>query len=223
MNGVRLYHQLPHSARHEAVKMDFSNKNLCKYLARRIWTEEDLKKQIWSRFVLPKEKQVYLWQKMQLHKSNELEKAIEKDLQELPWVNRHLHLQGYLRFGAKYLQRYLLDLANTELKILQEKEAEESFVQLVQFLLDLAEPMCEEAILLRNSDGTIGIYDAQGFDLKQEYKAINKIKEDGIKEEDLILSALITLAPKKIFCDKNLLEEIPIVWRVFQEKIIHKE
>lgn len=140
-------------------------------------------------------------------------------------TNNELIIDGFLRFRLKkYLNqlRQAVDLAIDEVQ--QEKEYQE-FIHLLRYFVQMQEPQVSQAHVILRPNGIFHIFDAQGKPVENEYQDsfLLEVVDNELNYEDLLLSALITLAPQQITLHtleiKRYLESIGTIQRVFGGRV----
>lgn len=134
-------------------------------------------------------------------------------------------IEGFINFCLKdYLNeiRFAVDLAVEELR--NEKEYNE-FVKLLRYFVDTQVPKSYEVNLMMTGKGVFYLWDAQGSSIEEKY--INYYLDDMLLDEinldDILISILITIAPRRIVLhnvhDYINNEAVDVIRNVFQEKI----
>lgn len=139
--------------------------------------------------------------------------------------NSELNIKGFITFRMKELREDIEDIID---KIVEEymvdKEYKE-FVKLLKYFVDIQDSKIEEINIYIQENGDYSLKDGYGNDIFQEFiKEISECKiETEAKVEDIIISGLITNAPKKVIIHKkeNCLnkEFIETIINVFGEKV----
>jgi putative sporulation protein YtxC len=142
---------------------------------------------------------------------------IVKSLMEYFESSNTIILDGFINFRLK---DYLKDLEEIVEKavdnFLMEKEYRE-FIRLLKYFVDIQEPKYENIHIIATNHGTYTLLDDRREEITNECikEYLNEISESEINYDDLLVSSLITLAPKKItihniscFKNKELLETI---------------
>lgn len=135
-------------------------------------------------------------------------------------------LDGFITFR---LQDYIKELEDVVDKAvddyLMEKEYRE-FIRLLKYFVDIQEPKFDSVHVLTGYDNKYILLDQNKKEITNECirDFINEVSEEEINYDDLLVSSLITLAPKKIyihtidrFKNKELIETIK---NVFLGKVI---
>lgn len=136
-----------------------------------------------------------------------------------------LVVQGFINF---YMQDYLneirfaVDIAVEELR--NEKEYNE-FIKLLRYFVETQIPKTIEVNLLMDSHGVFYLWDEKGEHIEDNY--INYYLDDmllnDINLDDILISILITIAPKRIILhntkESELNDAVKIIKSVFKERI----
>lgn len=125
---------------------------------------------------------------------------IIKRLVEFLQQNDSIVIDGFIRFRLKeYVNeiREAVDQAVEE--FLLEREYRE-FIQLLKYFVEIQEPKVELVNVLINQAGTYKLYDKDHQPISSEFLEgfIFDVMDNEINYEDLLISALITIAPNKI-------------------------
>lgn len=107
---------------------------------------------------------------------------------------------GFVRFRLKeYLDELyeVVDLAVDD--YLMEKEYND-FIRLLKYFVDIQEPKIERVNVLIQPNGFFQLFDGQNNIIKSDYleSFIIELADSELNYEDLLISTLITLAPKQI-------------------------
>lgn len=108
-------------------------------------------------------------------------------------------VQGFLNFRLKDYQQLLRDAVNTAAEdFLMEREYKD-FIRLLRYFVEVQEPRMEEVHVIVGHDGEFTVVDRHGARVANQYLEDSFITgQEGISQEDLLLSALITIAPHAI-------------------------
>ncbi|QZY56292.1 putative sporulation protein YtxC [Crassaminicella profunda] len=139
--------------------------------------------------------------------------------------NDVIHLEGFLRFR---LRSYIEELENSIDRavedFLMEKEYNE-FIRLLRYFVDIQEAKIDTVNVLMTEDGNYQLYDDKNKMIKNEYLedlALEMADKD-ISYDDLLISSLITLAPKKIIIhfstNSSKKEIIDTIQNVFSDRV----
>ncbi|HZK42678.1 MAG TPA: putative sporulation protein YtxC [Syntrophomonadaceae bacterium] len=134
-------------------------------------------------------------------------------------------IEGFINFCMQdYLTeiRFAVDIAVEELN--NEKEYNE-FVKLLRFFVDSQVPKSYEVNLMMDNKGLFYIWDAEGLTIEETYMDyyLNDMLLDENNLDDILISILITIAPRRIILH-NVLEytdneAVKTIFKVFHEKI----
>jgi putative sporulation protein YtxC len=162
-----------------------------------------------------------------LHEAGDISKTLFRHNQILTLVNEYLNsnsqlfLEGFLRFRLKTYFRELKDSVERAAENYVVEQEYHEFIRLLRYFVEMQEPKIDEVHIL--------IRDKQSFYiLDEERKPINPEQLKGvlielnqdIDYEDLLLSALITVAPLRIVLHIiNPIEIIETITSVFRERV----
>lgn len=159
---------------------------------------------------------------------NKMNSVIEK-IKECLEENFEINIDGFITFRMKELRR---DIENIIDKVIEnymvEKEYKE-FVKLLKYFVEIQESKLEEVDIFIKDGGGYLITDHLGNNIFQEFlKELAECKIDNdAKMEDVIISGLITNAPKKIIihgkenCINN--EFLDTIVNVFTDRVKYCE
>jgi len=137
-----------------------------------------------------------------------------------------LILDGFVNFRLKDYMKDLEDIVDKAVDdFLMEREYRE-FIRLLRYFVDIQEPKFEIVHIIVGYEGKYVLLDETRKEITNEciQEFINEISGGEINYDDLLVSSLITLAPKKViihctvqFKNKELLETIK---NVFAGKVV---
>jgi len=140
-------------------------------------------------------------------KINYNEKSREKDrlwilrrLTEYLNFNSNLVIDGFIRFRLKEYVNDLYEVADQAVDdFLSEREYKE-FIQLLRYFVEIQDPRAELVNVVIRPSGVFQLYDEVGRVINSDYLKdfMVEFAENEINYEDLLISALITISPKKI-------------------------
>lgn len=131
----------------------------------------------------------------QLSRRVKLREVIQKFLES----SRHINADGFVRFR---LQSYVEELRDTVSKAvdeyLVEKEYSE-FIRLLRYFVEIQDPKLPLVHVVMTPQGSCQVFDDKHQQLHHEYLENSQIERDPeVSYEDLLISALITIAPENI-------------------------
>lgn len=139
--------------------------------------------------------------------------------------NDELVLEGFIRFRLKDFNREMEEAVDRAVDdLLIEKEYSE-FIKLLRYFVEIQEPKMEEVHVLMDEDKKFTLLDSDLHIINNDMleDLAKEISEKEISHDDLLISALITIAPKKIIIhqferiqNKELLNTID---KVFNGKV----
>lgn len=127
------------------------------------------------------------------------EKILEKILGYLD-LHKELVLEGFINFRLKEYQDELEEIVNSAVdEFLLEKEYLE-FVRLLKYFVDIQESRVDLVKIIFKNNGKFIMLDGKDEPLKHESLEGLMVDhlENGMNYDDLLISALITLAPKEV-------------------------
>ncbi|TYO94550.1 putative sporulation protein YtxC [Desulfallas thermosapovorans] len=125
---------------------------------------------------------------------------ILRRLTEYLSFNSDLVIDGFVRFRLKEYVNDLYDVADQAVDdFLSEREYNE-FIQLLRYFVEIQEPRADLVNVVLRPDGVFQLYDEKGGLINSDYLKdfMVDLAESEINYEDLLISALITISPKKI-------------------------
>ncbi|NLW60300.1 MAG: hypothetical protein GX073_08185 [Firmicutes bacterium] len=149
---------------------------------------------------------------------NRVQKEVNSFLRE----NKALFLEGFFRFRLKdYVQELKENLEEAIDQLLADKEYQE-FIKLLRYFVEIQEPKILEVHVLFYSKEKFRLLDEEEKPLEHEYllKVLGDLRDEGLKYEDLLLSALITLSPQRIILHHSEKTNIVnTIQNVFTERV----
>lgn len=144
-----------------------------------------------------------------LYRLNRKNKILHKVLDHLT-LNKDINIDGFIKFR---LQEYVDDL-NRALEqavdeIIMEKEYKE-FIRLLKYFVDIQEPRIDKVHVILTSNNFFQLVDDDDKVINNEYLEgyIIEMIENEIHYEDLLISALITIAPNEIVM--HIIDEVKV-------------
>ena len=129
----------------------------------------------------------------------QLRMVIRQDIENLMQQADCFNVGGYLRFSAQKLKQTMRRQMAEEYNRLEEELEQEEFLELLRFFVSVQPSLLDEAHLNIHAGG-FTLTDEWGNDLKQIY--LDSLTEEditGVSDNDLIMSILITLLPRRIY------------------------
>lgn len=132
-----------------------------------------------------------------------------------------LNLEGFVRFRLKDIINELemaIELSVDDFII--QKEYNE-FIDLLRYFVELQEPRIDLVNVVRRNNGSFQIMDEKKEVIISEYLEgyLAEIFKDDVEYEDLLVSALINLAPRKIVLHFHDEEAVETVRKIFGRKV----
>ena len=136
-----------------------------------------------------------------INKVNSIIEKIKECLEE----NEEINIQGFITFRMKELRQEIEDVIEKVVEeYMVEKEYKE-FVKLLKYFVDIQESRIDEVNIYVQEGGGYIIKDKYGKDIFEEFiKELSECKVDTEANiEDIIISGLITNAPKSVIIHKK--------------------
>ena len=136
--------------------------------------------------------------------------------------NKAIFLEGFFRFRLKdFVHQLKENLEEAIDQLLADKEYQE-FIKLLRYFVEIQEPKILEVHVLFYSKEKFRLLDEEEKPLEHDYllKVLGDLKDEGLKYEDLLLSALITLSPQRIILHHSEKTSIvKTILNVFTERV----
>jgi len=111
-----------------------------------------------------------------------------------------LVLSGFVRFRLGKYQRYLNHLVHMAAEYVRRRRAHHEFIELLRCFVELQDPRIESTHVIVRCDGLYQLLDSQHSLIPSEY--LNGLPaalvQHDLDIEDLLISALLTVAPRRI-------------------------
>lgn len=134
-----------------------------------------------------------------LYQQNRKTKIINR-LSEYLASHSQLNIEGFIKFRLKDYINELKEAVNYSVdEFMMEKEYKE-FIRLLRYFVEIQEPRLEKVHLLVKTEGKYRLFDNDKQEISNEYldDFFNDLIDTDINYEDLLISALITIAPKEV-------------------------
>ncbi|MCL5045478.1 MAG: putative sporulation protein YtxC [Actinobacteria bacterium] len=134
-----------------------------------------------------------------LYKVTRKSRILHKLLDYLDLSNEFV-IEGFITFRLKDYMEELEDAVDRAVDdFLMEREYRE-FIRLLKYFVEFQEPRLDEVHVIMKPGGTFKLVDAQNNSINNEYleEFVVEMVESEINYEDLLISALITIAPSHI-------------------------
>ncbi|MEW5954470.1 MAG: putative sporulation protein YtxC [Bacillota bacterium] len=152
---------------------------------------------------------------------------IIRKLNEFLCCNNKIMIEGFIKFRLK---DYIGDLQGVVDRavddFLLEREYQE-FIQLLKYFVDIQEPRIDVVNVILKPGGTFKLFDEKNQPISSEFLEgfVVELIDSEINYEDLLISALITMAPKKIIFHFEQLNEmetmVNTIKAVFTGRVSH--
>lgn len=135
-----------------------------------------------------------------VYKAVKIRNQIITSLLEYLNLNNELVLEGFLRFRLKEFCNELAVYVDQAVDSYMVDREYEEFVALLRYFVEIQDPKMGEAHIVTRANGLFRILDSRNQVVNNEYLEgfVVDLVQNQVDYEDLLLSALITLAPLKI-------------------------
>lgn len=152
---------------------------------------------------------------------------IIRKLNEFLCCNNKIMIEGFIKFRLK---EYIFDLQGAVDRavddFLLEREYQE-FIQLLKYFVDIQEPRLGIVNVILKPGGTFKLFDDKNQPISSEFLEgfVVELIDSEINYEDLLISALITMAPEKIVFHFEVTSEmataVDTIKTVFTGRVSH--
>lgn len=111
--------------------------------------------------------------------------------------NSYIILNGFVNFRLEEYKNELRNLCHDAAEELSAMREYDEFMNMLRFFVSVQAPK-EPLIHIAKKDGVLRIYNKRHRDITNRYSEETVFFEEGFTTEDILLSALITIAPRKI-------------------------
>ena len=125
---------------------------------------------------------------------------ILRRLTEYLEANNNINIDGFIRFRLKDYVSELCDIADQAADdFIMDREYQE-FIELLKYFVEVQDPKAELVHVVIKPNGAFKLFDEHEQVINSDYleEFMLNITESEINYEDMLISALITVAPKKI-------------------------
>lgn len=129
----------------------------------------------------------------QAHRSK-LEEILESYLKEY----KTLHVEGFLRFRLRPVLSELCYGIQLTFREIEQEEQYREFLMLLQTYVKECVPLVDTVLLLADSSGQHHLFTENGVEITYDYADLEDA-ESLENEDDVILSSLLTIAPRTVY------------------------
>lgn len=131
-----------------------------------------------------------------MNKINKITEKIKECIEE----NNEININGFITFRMKELREDIESIIDKVIESYMVEKEYREFVKLLKYFVDIQESKINEVNIFIQPNGTYIIKDGEGKDIFIEFmKELTECKVDtDANVEDIIISGLITNAPKKV-------------------------
>lgn len=156
-----------------------------------------------------------------MNKINSIIEKIKNCLEE----NSEININGFIRFRMKELREDIEDIIDKVIESYMVEKEYKEFIKLLKYFVEIQESKIEEVNIVIEEGGNYLIIDRNKNDIFKEFmKELIECKVDSdVKMEDIIISGLITNAPKRVIIhgkkNCNNKEFMDTIESVFENKV----
>lgn len=139
-------------------------------------------------------------------------------------AHHEIVVEGFIHFRLKEYRSKLLDIINDIVERLMKDLEYKEFIRVLKYFVDMQETKIEEVHVIVDSSGNFKILDAVGKVITDQYaETLFLQSEDDFNCEDMIVTALISIAPHNIVLhaaavlEENILRTINLI---FDERVV---
>lgn len=192
--------------------------------------QRDLKDYIWKTYsnIEEEEKEsVYIEALNLFDKKNDfIKKTIYSKVYDFIMDNNDLNLDGFFKFRMKDFHSYLSILSDIALEEHLIKRDKKEFLDSLKYFIEIQEEKMDLLRITVTKDGHFILSDEHGNQIENlnNQDMINMAMQEDLNNEDLLISAIMTLCPKKIEIldmsnNKKSREIIEMVSLLFEGKV----
>lgn len=185
-----------------------------------IEVEEEIMKVLYFEESLKDENLIYCMNRM-----NSVIEKIKECLEE----NQEININGFIRFRMKELREDIEKIIDKVVETYMVEKEYKEFVKLLKYFVEIQESKLEEVDIYIKMGGGYLIKDEHGNDIFNDFmKELSECRIDTeAKIEDVIISGLITNAPKKVAIhgkeNCNNKEFLETITNVFSDRVYYCE
>ena len=127
---------------------------------------------------------------------------IQEELDDYFSQNASLNLVGLIRFRLRAYKKQLKDIVAEAWHEYNIRAEYDEFIDMLSFFVSVQSTK-ENTVIIVKKKNELRILNRMKRDITKQYRDENIMYEDGMTEEDIILSELIYIAPKKIIIQDN--------------------
>lgn len=152
---------------------------------------------------------------------------IGRQIDEFLKTNHEINLDGFVNFRLKDYVNELEEIVDKAVDdFMVEKEYNE-FIKLLKYFVDMQPAKYDVIHIVATSDKKYRIFNTNKAEITDECKTdiTKSLEEEDLNEDDMLISSLITIAPKKILIHHpnriNNKEMLGTIEKVFSKKTSH--
>lgn len=157
-----------------------------------------------------------------MNRINSIQSIIKDFIEE----NDYINIDGYIRFRLKPISKYVEEIVDKVVEIFMVEKEYNEFINLLKYFVDIQDSKIDKINIIIKDNGEYEVIDGDGNDIFKDF--INDLVENKddkkINPEDIIISGLITNAPKEVciynkeMCQNT--EFLNTITSVFRERVV---
>jgi len=130
---------------------------------------------------------------------------IKQSILEILQETSEINVTGFINFRLTEYKKMLAELVEKVVKDYRVQKEYKEFIAMLKFFVDTQEKRSNKLYIIFEENGKYTILDELNRNITEEcFEEFSETKEKNhLNNEDLLISALITLAPKKVFIHFN--------------------
>lgn len=157
-----------------------------------------------------------------MNRINSIQSIIKDFIEE----NDYINIDGYIRFRLKPISKYVEEIVDKVVETFMVEKEYNEFINLLKYFVDIQDSKIDKINIIIKDNGEYEVIDGDGNDIFKDF--INDLVENKddkkINPEDIIISGLITNAPKEVciynkeMCQNT--EFLNTITSVFRERVV---
>lgn len=148
------------------------------------------------------------------------------DVMDYLGMYRALHLEGFTRFRLKAYRQQVQQMIEEAVAEWNAEQEQREFIEVLRYFMATQEPAIEQLEVILRQNGTFRLLDENGNAIDNSYLEgfVADLADGGVNNGDLLMSALITLAPRYLRCHSRA--ELPVLATlrsVFLDRVVFCE
>jgi len=140
---------------------------------------------------------------------------IKQNILEYLAENNHLDVTGFVTFRLSAYKKMLSELIQKVVEDIKVQQEYKEFINMLKFFVETQKNRSNKIHIIFEKNGEYTLFDENNIDITEKcFSEFSETKEqNNLNNEDVLISSLITLAPKKVF--------LHFETENFNKKIVH--